>query len=331
MANVERLVAEVVVGASVAIRRLRAMITRIAPAEVPILIHGPTGSGKEVVAQAIHLASQRPGAFVPFNVCALSDSLFEDALFGHVRGAFTGALTSSPGFLAEANRGTLFLDEIGSLGVAAQAKLLRALETKCFRQIGASLDRQSDFRLVAATNADLDALISKGAFREDLRYRLGVVVLEVPPLVARREDIPILASHFLGAASSCRALEFTREAQQRLERHDWPGNVRELRQVIEAVVALAQGSAITATDLDEILRNRRKDARASFETSFFDRRMLLVLESTGWRVAAAARELGVSPRSVYRRLKRLRITASSEAAFILARQPVSPTDVASEA
>lgn len=312
MSNVESLIAEIVLGASAPVRRLRAMIARIAAADVPVLIHGPTGSGKEVVAHAIHLASQRSGAFVAFNVCALSDTMFEDALFGHVRGAFTGANGPSTGFLGEAHRGTLFLDEIGALGLAAQAKLLRALETKCFRPIGASLDRQSDFRLVAATNADLDSLISTGAFREDLRYRLGVIVLEVPPLSARPEDIPLLADHFLHLASRRVPFELSSEANRRLEHYDWPGNVRELKQVIEAVVAVASGPRITSEDFDTLVRDKKDGKRASFEASFFDRRMLAVLDSTGWRVADAARELGVSARSVYRRLKRLGVTSPED-------------------
>ena len=312
--NIESLIAGIVLGASPPVRRLRAMIARIATADVPVLIHGPTGSGKEVVAKAIHLASQRPGAFVAFNVCSLSDTMFEDALFGHVRGAFTGASGASTGFLAEAHRGTLFLDEIGTLGLAAQAKLLRALETKHFRPLGASLDRQSDFRLVAATNADLDSLISTGAFREDLRYRLGVIVLDVPPLSERREDIPVLAAHFLQRASRHVSFELSAEAHRRLQQYDWPGNVRELRQVVEAVIAVANSRRITSGDFDSLIRgnDRTSGGRASFEATFFDRRMLAVLDNTGWRVADAARELGVTPRSVYRRLKRLGVRSPAD-------------------
>lgn len=301
----ESCIADVLLGDSLALRQLRAMIVKVAPSDIPVLVCGPTGSGKEIVARSLHLASRRAGQFVAFNVCAISDTMFEDALFGHVRGAFTGASQTTKGYLAEARGGTLLLDEIGGLGLSSQAKLLRALETRCYRPVGGNTDLHSDFRLIAATNADLGQLVQAASFRDDLRYRLGAVVLQIPPLADRPEDIPVLVSHFLAAASPGQDRTLDRDAEQELLRYDWPGNVRELRHVIEAALVLAPAARIRAPDITNVLRTVRGDHRAAFRAGFFDRRMLAVLQEVGWRVTDAARELGVDRRTIYRRLQRL--------------------------
>src|SRR6185436_15443756 len=184
-------------GESPVMCRVRALIAMVAPTRLPVLVHGATGTGKEIVAAAIHAESGRRGAFVAFNVCAIGDSMFEDALFGHVRGAYTGAVQDAQGFLREANSGTAFFDEISGLALPLQAKLLRAIELGVFRPIGARHDATSDFRVVAATNEHIHDLVANGRFRADLAHRLGGVVIDLPPLAERVEDIGLLARHFV--------------------------------------------------------------------------------------------------------------------------------------
>ena len=183
-------------------RELRALIARVAPLRMPVLIEGATGTGKELAAALLHRDSGRSGGLVAFNVCALGESMFEDALFGHVKGAYTGALGESLGFLREANGGTAFFDEISGLPLPLQAKLLRAIETGVFRPIGASRDAMSEFRTVAATNEQLRELVAAGRFREDLMHRLSGITVRMPTLAERVDDIPELVRHFL--APSCR-------------------------------------------------------------------------------------------------------------------------------
>src|SRR3954470_19051267 len=195
------MIGSAIVGDSSAIQQLRALIATVAPTRLPVLVEGPTGSGKELVAAALHQASGRRGRLVAFNVCAIGDALFEDALFGHVRGAFTGAANDSAGFLREADAGTVFLDEISGLPWALQAKLLRAVETGEFRPVGAARDARSDFRVVAATNEHLDDLVECGRFRADLKHRIGGVVISVPTLAERVDDIPDLTRYFARRAT----------------------------------------------------------------------------------------------------------------------------------
>lgn len=294
-------VADSLVGDSLPMRRLRAMIAKVAPSDIAVLIQGPTGSGKELVARAIHTLSGRQGRFVAFNVCAIAETVFEDALFGHVRGAYTGALSNKPGYLCEADRGTLFLDEVSGLPLAPQAKLLRALETREYRPVGATQDRRSDFRALAATNMDLDTLVTTGCFRPDLRYRLGAFVLSVPALRDRRDDIATLVARF-GRESAPRGLgahEFTRDAVEELVEHDWPGNVRELRHVVDSLLIIASGP-VTGDDVATVLGRGRNAPASAARQDFLARRLLTVLEEVGWRVPAAALVLGVSVRTVYR-------------------------------
>jgi two-component system NtrC family response regulator len=227
--------------------------------------------------------------------------MFEDALFGHVRGAYTGAIGESMGFLREANGGTAFFDEISGLPLPLQAKLLRAIETGVFRPIGAARDARSDFRPIAATNDDLSELVREGRFRADLWHRMSGVVLRVPALVDRIDDVPLLARHFLGAGA-----RVTDDASAALMSRAWPGNVRELRQVLEAASVFANG-AIDAAAIDVAVANRgastpnaNSPARALAERS----ELVAVLEGAAWDTSRAASELGIHRATMYRRMKR---------------------------
>ncbi len=226
-------------------RQLRNLIRRIGPTELPVLITGPTGSGKELVANAMHLASGRKGAFIAFNVCAVADTMFEDALFGHARGAFTGATSDSAGYLAQANNGTVFLDEISGLGLPSQAKLLRALETQTFRAVGAQHDKHSKFRIVAASNENLERLSGAGQFRLDLYHRLAGTTVKVPALSSRREDIPALIRAFARETGATHDANIAIEAMTMLEAEAWPGNVRQLKHVVELSRALSDGRSVS--------------------------------------------------------------------------------------
>jgi two-component system response regulator AtoC len=299
----EVILKELLIGESEAMQRLRATILRIAPTSVPVLIEGPTGSGKELVAQALHAASGRRGQFVPFNVCAIADTMFEDALFGHVRGAFTGAMGDAAGFLRQAHEGTAFFDEVSGLPLASQAKLLRAIETGEFRPVGAGKDVKSQFRLVAATNQRLGQLSDKGLFREDLLHRFGKLIVRIPALRDRREDIPMLADHFLARCSPSGAHSLLPSAFNALEEYTWPGNVRELRAVIETVVALAINERINAAEVGRVLENdspRRATPLLDFEV----RRTLETLNEMKGDADLAAASLGVHRSTIYRRIQR---------------------------
>jgi len=289
-------------------RRLRALIATVAPTRLSVLIEGATGTGKELVAAAIHRQSGRSGALVAFNVCALGESMFEDALFGHVKGAYTGAFNESLGFLREANGGTAFFDEISGLHLPLQAKLLRAIETGVFRPIGAARDVRSDFRTVAATNEGLRELAEQGRFRDDLRHRLSGVVLAVPRLDERVDDIPLLVAHFLRCAGRP-GLHVTATAMARIQETPWPGNVRELKQAIDVVSAFA-GDAVDEHAVELAFATRessRPTGRALRSTGgdLAERRELVeLLETTAWDTERAASLLGIHRATIYRRMKR---------------------------
>lgn len=286
----------ILVGRSPAMQDLRHQIERFGPCNLPVLVRGPTGSGKELVARALHQASCRAGAFVAFNVCALPDTMVEDALFGHVRGAFTGATDERSGYLAEANGGTLFLDEIGGTLQVSQAKLLRAVETRTFRAVGATRDRVSDFRLITATNEPLEQMVGQGAFRRDLFHRLAGVVLHVPALATRREDILDLALHFAGGRDA-----ITPAALEHLATLSWPGNVRELKHAVERAAVLAGVQPIAVEHVREAQPVSASDPEARDA-----REMLLqALTEAEWDTAVAAQRLGVHRATVYRRMKQL--------------------------
>jgi DNA-binding NtrC family response regulator len=289
-------------------RQLRALIARVATSTLPVLIQGETGSGKELVARALHQQSGRSGPLVALNVCAVPDSMFEASMFGHVKGAFTGALRDTAGYLTEAHRGTLFLDEVSGLSLANQVKLLRAIETKEFRPVGARADQRSEFRLVAASNEDMSQLVDRGRFRRDLAHRLGGIRVTVPSLRDRLEDVPLLAAHFAAHARGSRAEDtvIASSALRMLQAHEWPGNVRELRHVVEASIALSDG-AVSAADVSALIQSpvfnsaERRLARQG-------RDLLEQLDRCAWDVDEVASELGVHRATVYRRLRRLGIT-----------------------
>jgi DNA-binding NtrC family response regulator len=297
------------IGDSPSIRQLRELITRVAPIGLPVLIEGETGSGKELAAHALHHQSGRSGPLVALNVCAVSDTMFEASMFGHVKGAFTGALRDASGYLTEAHRGTLFLDVVSGLSLANQVKLLRAIETKEFRPVGGRADQYSDFRLVAASNESMSQLVERGRFRRDLAHRLGGIRVSVPPLRDRLEDIPILAAHFAARARGKDRDQDTviaSAALRALQAHTWPGNVRELRHVIEASIALSNG-VVREEDVSALIQPRTFDS-AERRLAQHGKDLLEQLDRCAWDVDEVASELGVHRATVYRRLRRLGVT-----------------------
>ena len=243
---------DALVGRSAAMRELLTRVVRVAPTEVTVLITGESGTGKELVARAIHANSKRSSRpFVPVNCAAISESLLESELFGHVKGAFTGAVKLRQGLLEEASGGTFFFDEIAETTPAFQAKLLRVIQEHEIRRVGDNASIQVDVRVLAATNQDLRKSIAEKRFREDLFYRLNVVPLVVPPLRERRDDIPILAQHFVGRFNQRNGTRrvLTQGALQKMVAHAFPGNVRELENVVEQAAALSHSDEITADDV----------------------------------------------------------------------------------
>lgn len=296
------------VGVSRAIVRLRQVVAEVGPSRLPVLIVGPTGAGKELVANMLHAASGRKGPFVAFNVCAVADPMFEDALFGHKRGAFTGALADAAGYLAEAHQGTMFLDEISGLGLASQAKLLRAIELHTFRALGATRDRSSDFRVVAASNEDLLQLADAGKFRLDLFHRLAAVTVRVPALADRREDIPLLAASFVRAVRVSEAVEIEPAAIDALKTMDWPGNVRQLKHVVEIACTLSGGYNISLVAVRAALGLGESPTIRESRYANEERELLMVLEACGWDVAAVAKQIGLHRATVYRRIAKLKLS-----------------------
>jgi DNA-binding NtrC family response regulator len=242
-------------------QRIFRLVLKVAPTDSTVLLVGESGTGKELIARSLHLQSRRArGPFVPVNVAALPESLIESELFGHARGAFTGAAGERPGLIEAADHGTLFLDEIGDMPLSTQVKLLRTLESSELRRLGDNALRVVDVRVIAATHRDLRREVAEGRFREDLYYRLNVVQIDLPPLRERREDIGLLASYFLERISTRngrRGLEFSSDAMQLLEGYDFPGNVRELENAIEHAVAVSEGRHITPADLPAAIRSPR--------------------------------------------------------------------------
>jgi two-component system, NtrC family, response regulator PilR len=254
-----------IIGKSSRMQAIFSLIDRVARTGSTVLIHGESGTGKELIARAIHFASPRaPRRFLSINCGALPETLLESELFGHERGAFTGAVREKKGLFHEADRGTLFLDEIGEMTPAMQVKLLRALQERTVRKVGGTQEEAVDVRIIAATNQDLEGKIARGEFREDLYYRINVIPLHLPPLRQRREDIPLLADFFIDKYSQQMEQPPKRlsvEAMRIVEGYDWPGNVRELENLIERLLALAPGETITSRDLPvHLLTHRRAGA-----------------------------------------------------------------------
>ena len=309
------------VGRSAPMRRLFDAIRQVAPLGGPVIITGESGTGKELVARALHAESPRRDApFVPLNCAAMPPELMESELFGHARGAFTGATQQRPGLFVEADGGTLLLDEIGEMQPDTQAKLLRVLEDGSIRPLGADREINVDVRLVAATNRDLEAEVAAGRFRQDLFFRLETFPLHVPPLRERGEDLDLLAAHFIARFAALGARDapvLSEQALACLRGYAFPGNVRELSNALERATAFCEGREIRPSHLPDRIRNRRPDAAAadapasialvdgeelpSLET--LERRYIrLVLERTGGNKRKAAEVLGIGRRTLYRRL-----------------------------
>jgi len=288
------------------------LVRRVAPTSATVLIRGESGTGKELIAKAIHHASDRArGPFVAINCGALPETLLESELFGHVRGAFTGASGTKKGLFEEADGGTLLLDEIGEMAPSLQVKLLRALQSGEIRPVGSTQAITVDVRVVAATNRDLEQLIRQGGFREDLFYRLNVIPVTLPPLRERREDIPLLAEHFLGRAAQRlgRSLRLGPAAVDRLLRYPWPGNVRELENAIERAAILARDQTIEPDDLPPHVTGgvilgpapglEREHTLAEAERAH----IIQTLERCGGNHSRAAEMLGIGRTTLWRKLK----------------------------
>ncbi len=315
---------EGIIGVSESIRQVLTMLPKVAQTDSTVLITGESGTGKELIARAIHGASRRCHApFVSVSCAALPEQLLENELFGHVKGAFTGALAARKGLLEEAHGGTFFLDEIGEAPLSIQTKLLRVLEDRSIRRLGDNRAIPVDVRILAATNRDLEVAVAEKHFREDLFYRLNVIRVHLSPLRERKEDIPLLARHFL--ALHCERLQrdldgFSAAALEALSAYDFPGNVRELNNVVEQAAALAAGPMIEANDLPERLRFPREEVVSSASApsrskhlATIERELILErLKARRGNLDLVAQDLGISRTTVWRRMKEYQIETGSE-------------------
>ena len=301
-----------IVAGSAPMQRVLELVARVAPSDATVLIEGESGTGKELIAKAIHHASPRAARpFVAVNGGALPEPLLESEMFGHVKGAFTGAVATKRGLLEEAQDGTFFLDEIGEMPGSLQVKLLRALQEREIRRVGGNQPITLNVRIIAATNRDLAQLMREGRFREDLYYRLNVFPVKLPPLRERREDIPLLAEHFLARAAERhgRAMRLTPAASACLLSYAWPGNVRELENAIERAAILASGEAITPDDLPPHIASGAglgptpglpaQQNLAEIEKAH----IVQTLERCGWNHSRAAEALGIGRTTLWRKLK----------------------------
>jgi two-component system response regulator HydG len=329
----------IIVGGSPAMRKVADLIERVSDSDASVLIHGETGTGKELVARAVHNKSKRrEGPFVAINCAAVPHSLLESELFGHARGAFTDAKATRVGLFQQANGGTLFLDEIGELPIDVQPKLLRALQERKVRPVGDNREVPYDARIVAATNRDLENEVREKRFREDLFYRINVVKLEVPPLRSRGSDTLHLAHHFLkqfAERSGKPTLELSERAAERLMAYEWPGNVRELENCIEHAVALARFDQVTVEDLPEKLRGylagsfvaTANDPTEIVTMEELEKRYLLrVFTLVGNNKSRAAEVLGIDRRTMYRKLERYAALEGTENAASGERKSEPPAE-----
>lgn len=323
-ADVDRLRSEVesrheIVGASFQIRQVLERLERVAPTDARVLITGENGTGKELVARAIHRLSDRAERpFVEVNCAAIPSELIESELFGHLKGSFTGAVADRAGKFEQADGGILFLDEVGDMSLAAQAKVLRALEQGVVTRVGGSRPIDVDVRVVAATNKELDDEIEKGEFREDLFYRLNVVPVHIPPLRERRDDIPMLVRHFIeqmARTDRIVAKRFTDEAVDRLCRLDWPGNVRELRNTVERLLILGGREAVTSDDVELLvgggpgvggLGGHLLDAESfsDFKDLAEEAYILHQLRKHDWNVSETARQVDMPRSNLYKKIEK---------------------------
>jgi DNA-binding NtrC family response regulator len=306
---------EGIVGRSPLMLEVFAKVRRIAPHFRTVLLRGATGTGKELIAHAVHrLSPASKGKFVVCNCSALVDTLIESELFGHTRGAFTGAVQDKPGLFEHADGGTIFLDEIGELSPAGQAKLLRVLQNRQIQRVGSVSPRTVNVRVIAATHRDLKAMVREGQFREDLYYRLAMIEIHLPPLASRREDLPLLVRHFVekfSAEYGKHIAGVARRAQLRMAAYSWPGNVRELENVIGNACMMGDGPIIDLNDLPERLRDRVTPDISSDEALLSleevqRRHVLRVLEGVGGNKARAAEILGIGRATIYQLLSRMK-------------------------
>jgi len=321
-----KLQVEGIIGQDPAIQEVIKIVRKVAPSNTTVLIQGESGTGKEVIARGIHRLSPRAARpFVAINCSAIPDNLIENELFGHERGAFTGATERKIGLIESADKSTLFLDEIGDLGTGVQAKILRVLQEREVRRVGGNESFKVDVRLLAATNHNLAEEVAEERFREDLYYRVNVVTITLPPLRDRRSDIPLLANHTLARFSHLaegRVREISREAMERLIDYSWPGNVRQLESAIERAILLCEGDAITPRDLPQEVLARKTAGRIErsrggdrFEIppeginfEHLERDLILqAMEKADWVIAKAAKMLGMSYRTLQYRLDKFGI------------------------
>ncbi len=306
-----------IVGRAACLRELLDRVVRVAPTDATILLSGESGTGKELIARALHAASRRSDKpFVPVNCAAITETLLESELFGHARGAFTGATRARRGLFEEASGGTLFIDEIGETAPGCQAKLLRAIQEGEIRRVGESLPVNVDVRVIAASNQNLVVAVAEKRFREDLFYRLNVVPLRVPPLRERREDVPPLAQHFLEqyAKRTGERKTLTPTALQKLVEYPWPGNVRELENMIEQAAALAPHATLSDADIrfevaDLGLGGRTAQTLAEAVDTAERRAIENALARSGGDLARVAKELAVSSTTLWRKMKRIGLGA----------------------
>jgi DNA-binding NtrC family response regulator len=309
-----------IIGKSAAMQQIYDLIEQVAPRRSTILIQGESGTGKELVAKAIHASSGRAAPFIAINCGNIPSELLESELFGHVRGAYTGATNTKKGLFEAANGGTLFLDEVATISMEMQAKLLRVIQEREFRRLGGLENIKVDVRIIAATNTDLQTTVRQGAFREDLYYRLNVIGIKLPPLRARTEDIPLLSERFIkkyGEENGRNGYVLEPSALQVLMDYDWPGNVRELENVIERAVVLSSGNNIRADLFPKSIAassgeksgfsaqdgNSLKEKVGNFEKSI----ILAALEKTEWNQKKAAQMLSVNATTLSEKLKRFKI------------------------
>jgi two-component system, NtrC family, response regulator HydG len=319
------------VGTSAAMQKLRALVAQVAEGSSAVLVRGETGTGKELVARTVHaLGTRRAAAFIAVNCAAITETLIDSELFGHAKGAFTGADTAHRGLFEAADGGTIFLDEIGDMPLATQARLLRVLQEEEVRPVGSTQTRKINVRVIAATNVDLEKAVRQGRFREDLYYRLSVLRLEVPALRVRLDDVPALAVHFLASARYAAQPAITPAALEALSAYGWPGNVRELSNTLEYARTMAAGATIgvenlppqiterairpaaPANDSDELeLALTYSEARTRCLRSFEERYLRGLLATTGGNVSEASRRSGIDRSNLRRMLHRNQIATNN--------------------
>ena len=308
-----------IIGKSSKMEEVTELLKQVAPAKATVLITGESGTGKELAAQAIHSLSGRKGAFIPVHCAALPSSLLESELFGHEKGSFTGAIEKKIGRFEAADKGTIFLDEIGEIDQASQVKLLRVLETKTFERIGSTIPIETESRIIAATNRNLEEMVSKGEFREDLYYRLNVLNIEIPPLRERKEDIPLLTTSFINMAASENGKEISSISDEVMNiflSYNWPGNIRELRNCIERMVVLSREKTLNIGNIPpNIIKHVSPELAKKYQPSDTlnieenEKKLIIqALDKTSGNRTSAAEKLGISRRTLHRKLNEYEIS-----------------------